>query len=119
MGEPYANGVAPLITWGTAAAPLAGAAFATLTAPPAGWYEISGTIVISGALETQPNNLEVFANNQAILKLPSSMAIGTPIDFKIPQFQVDGTHNVSLAPVANATASTVYTGTLILQEAAD
>jgi hypothetical protein len=116
----YANGVASFLKNGTANAPAAGISFVALANGTygAGWYEIAGFYVISGAVETQPLNVQLFMNGNNNNKLPSGGALGSVYPFRFPRVKLDGTQ-VSLDATANATASTVYTGFLTVTELAD
>lgn len=116
MGEPYTGGVQSTQASGTASAPTAGTAFVTAAAPTAGWYEIQGVFVIAGAVETAQLNVALNANNAQWTAFPSGQGVNNPITFRVPQILLDGSHNVTLTAIANATASTKYSGNLILTQ---
>ena len=118
MPTPFAAGANSLVAFGTAAAPAANAVVAGLT-PPAGWYQVSGVFVISGAAEPQALNLQLNANNANLIKFPTGAGITGVVPFTIPALLVNGTNQVALTAVANATASTVYTASLTLTTLAD
>lgn len=116
----FANGVASTLTSGSAAAPTAGVSFTATVTPTAGWYEIHGAFVISGAAETHPMNVALIANNVNAVKFPSTAGVGAVVPVHIPRINLDGTHAVSLgAGGSNATAATVYEGWLAITELAD
>lgn len=119
MGQPYAQGAASLTASGTAAAPGAGSSFVVLAAPANGWYEIVGTVVISGAAEPQPINVKLVANAATILQLPVGGGVTAVVPFRVPQILLAGGQQVTLTAVAAATAATVYSGNLVVTEIAD
>jgi hypothetical protein len=119
MGQPYAPGIPSIAVSGTAAAPGAGSSFVVATAPANGWYEITGTVVISGAAEPQALNVKLVANGGTVVQLPVGGGVGAVVPFRIPQILLAGAQNVTLTAVAAATVSTVYSGNLVLTEVAD
>lgn len=108
-GEPI---VATSLQGGTAAAPTAGTSFVSLAAPLAGIYEVHGFFVISGAAEPQALNVRLSANNVAQIDMPSSAGVTAVVPFAISRIQLDGVNVVKLTAIANATASTVYSGAI-------
>ena len=94
--------------------------FVTVAAPPAGWYEITGSYIIAGATETANNNVALNVNGAQLVALISRAGTtGGIVQFRIPQVRLDGTHTVTLSAVANAIASSVYEGSIICQELAE
>lgn len=119
-GGGYAAGVNPITASGSAAAPTAGTAFVSATAPPAGWYEITGAYIIAGAAESANNNVALNANGvQKLALISRAGTTGGIVQYRIPQILLDGVHNVTLTAIANAAVSTVYEGSMILQEVSD
>jgi hypothetical protein len=96
---------------GTAAAPGAGANFVSRAAPPIGIYRILGNYIITGALEVAAQNVRLLVNNAGLVDLPTNV-LNVLIPFEIPRVALDGANVVALRAVANATAATVYTGSL-------
>lgn len=95
---------------GSATAPGAGAAIATITAPPAGVYKVNVTIVLSGTAETALTNLRLRENAATIATaLPSLSAAAGPVNLCFDRVEVnDGGGNLDVIAIAAATAGSVY-----------
>lgn len=105
---------------GTQTAPTAGTAIATLAAPAAGTYEIQVWVAVAGtattaAADSSNMNLKAGATTVAGL-LPyncstaGSVSAGGPYSF---QRIMDGSTNLTVNAIANATAGTLYTALVI------
>jgi hypothetical protein len=96
---------------GTAAAPGAGTAVATLT-PPAGTYKVSLIYQLSGTAETAVKNLRLSGTGTTFsADFPT---IGTAVVTQIiDAVTMDGVGSLRATAVAAATAGSVYTATII------
>lgn len=103
---------------GTAAAPTSGSNFASLAAPRAGIYKITFEYTITGAAESNALNVRSKVNGATYLDFPSGGLNAVQVQI-FNRVTLDGTNPVQLAAGGNnATASTVYTGTIICQQIA-
>jgi hypothetical protein len=103
-----------IVAAGSAAAPTAGTAFITSAVPPAGVYKLEISYGISGAVEANAQNVRINANAGAYLALPSTMGITLVVPFVVERVTLNGVNTVNITAVANATAATVYYGSLTL-----
>lgn len=118
--EPYRDSQATVQASAKATAPGIGAAVATLTAPPAGLYEISGTVSIAGTTvgATDSHNFSLKAGSTVLLtNIPIGVQATTGADGAAPfgpvLVHLDGATNVTVNAVAAATASSVYAAQVI------
>jgi hypothetical protein len=96
---------------GTATAPGAGAAIASIAAPPPGVYKVCLTIVLSGTAETALTNLRLRENgNTVATALPSLSAAAGPVNLTFDRVEVnEGGGNLDVIAIAAATAGAIYT----------
>jgi hypothetical protein len=95
---------------GTAAAPGAGSAIATIATPAAGTYLVRMTYQLSGTAETAVKNLRL---SGATLNVDYE-TLGTPINNVIVDaMTMDGVASIVAKAVAAATAGSVYTVTIV------
>lgn len=100
-----------LIAASSVNAPGGGTTIASLVAPPAGWYELDFQWTITGAVETLPNNIRLTVSGTTY-RFASGAGVGAVYRMRIGRIWSDGT-DISLKANAAATASTVYTATLV------
>jgi hypothetical protein len=104
-----------LIASGSTTAPADNAALATLTTPPAGWYELLVTIIFSATAPAAAEDIAVTVRvgaNDVILGLIAPRANNVPITHKV-NVLVDGASNISVNAEGAGTASVVYTVQLL------
>lgn len=92
---------------GASAAPTAGSAVATIAAPPAGVYSVAVTVSLTGTglAVGDMANLELFNATNVVTKLvPGTQTLTV---------RLDGSSALTVAPGANATASTVYAASIV------
>lgn len=106
------GGIADTIgTTTSVSAPALGTSAGFLATPPPGVYKVKFTILLTGTAETQLANLVVKINGaNTALVLPSISAFINTIE--IPRLTITSS-NLQLVTVANATAGSVYTVTII------
>jgi hypothetical protein len=104
----------------TAAAPGAGAAFATISNVPLGWYRITVLYTITGAVETAPKNVRLsLTTGGTIVDFPSGAGVGAVYKYTVDAFLVANNNDtLKLTAIAAATAATVYTGTITMYRVA-
>jgi hypothetical protein len=96
---------------GSVAAPTAGTSFCgTTNIPDAGVYLIEGEFEITGAAEPQAQNVALVVNNSTVITYPSSGGVTAVVPFRVARIALNGSIQPFLKAVANATASTVYSG---------
>jgi hypothetical protein len=103
-----------VVAAGSAAAPAAGTAFITSAIPVAGVYKIEISYGISGVLEVNAQNVRINLNGGAYLALPSTMGIALVVPFVVERVTLNGVNTVNTTAIVNATAATVYYGSLTL-----
>lgn len=104
----------------TAAAPTAGTAITTLAAPAAGNYKIQVWIAVSGTATTaaaDSNNVNLKAGATTVAPLlpyncSTAGNLTNPGPFEYYR-TLDGSTNLTINVIANATAGTVYSGTIL------
>lgn len=103
---------------GTATAPTAGSAVATIPASslPAGWYRCWAVTQMSGTAETLPINWKFYSSGGAATPTISFASLGTAVN-TVPLGDVycDGSAALKIGAVATAAAGIVYSGTLFAQ----
>ena len=95
---------------GTAAAPGAGSAIATITAPAAGMYRVRMIYQLSGTAEAAVKNLRL-AGTTFTADFPTVGA--SVIAVEVMNVSMDGAANLRALAVAAATAGSVYTVTIL------
>lgn len=108
-----------LANGGKTAAPGAGAALATVTTPPAGYYRIEAWFGLTGTLAAvDASNAELRAGSTTIGVLANSGAItasGNPVAGPFTYYRaLSGSTSVTINATAASTASSVYHASLIL-----
>ena len=102
--------------YGTAAAPSAGGAVATLSSAslPMGFYEIVVDVRLDGTMGTaERDNFEVRRGSTAISRvLVSDVADATPGSVRL-YLNLTGSQNVSVNATGAATASSVYAANIV------
>jgi hypothetical protein len=106
-----------------ATAPTAGTAVATVTTPPAGLYEVSGTLSISGTTVAAADSNNMQLKQGSTVKLTNipiavNSTTGTPgaVPFGPVILNLDGATSVTINAVANATGSSIYAAQLICRQ---
>lgn len=96
---------------GSAAAPGAGTGIAIIgSVPPAGIYEITVTLQISGAAETAALNWRLVANGIGLFDLPSAGQQLYTVTFR--RVTLDGVNAPRVNAIAAAAVGTVYAAAL-------
>jgi hypothetical protein len=100
---------------GTATAPAAGSAIASIAAVniTPGVYRLDLYFQLSGTAETAVNNLQLNLNGANFTQAPSAGTNTTLQRFTVPRVYLNGTSAARVQAAANATAGSVYTVTLI------
>lgn len=102
---------------GTAVAPGAASNFVSLTGTTieAGEYQVDIYWTITGAQETAANNIRLMVSAGAVCDVPTAMAFGGADVYHVcfPRLTHDGVNAMQLRAIANAVASTVYTGVIV------
>lgn len=105
MAEVYASG--------SAVAPAAGAAIATLAAPPKGVYRVKVTSSVSNAAVADVGNLRLRrAGVDLVSPIPHGVS-GQPQDFVAEEVALDGTQNLTVEAVGAGTAGVEYNATIV------
>jgi hypothetical protein len=99
-----------LTATGSSTAPGAGAAVASITAPPDGLYTVILTIILTGTAETLLRNLRLRENANTVADtLPSLSASAGPVQLIFDQVEVNpGGGNLDVIAIAAATAGAIY-----------
>lgn len=102
---------------GTAAAPGANVAVATIAAGslPAGTYRVYARLYLTGTAETQRLNGSLRRGGVEVVKVETPGVASVYGDVMVERVTVDGTQALSLNAVANATAGSVYDALLTAQ----
>jgi hypothetical protein len=96
-------------------APADNAALATLTAPPAGWYELQITLIYSATAPAAAEDIAVSVRLGAVEVIQSLIgprANNVPITHRVTLL-ADGVGNISVNAEGAGTASVVYTVQLL------
>ena len=95
---------------GSATAPGAGAAIATISAPPPGVYKVRLTVVLTGTAETALRNLRLRENGATVADtLPSLSASAGPVCLEFDRVEVnEGGGNLDVIAIAAAAGGSIY-----------
>lgn len=108
-GQPQITIGAPIYASGTVNAPGAGVSIAqTAGVPAAGIYELVGGFIISGAVETQPENVRLAYNATNWISFPTSGGVNVFVPIQVPRISLNGINAVALQANFAAAVSTVY-----------
>ena len=114
-GTPYfktvSQGLADsLHAGGEVTAPAAGAAIATLAAPPAGVYEVQVAVWISAAAAADATNVELRRGGSALY---TPLVVATQFSFRKYRVTLTGSQNLTVNAIAVGTAGVIYSAEIV------